>query len=197
MLKVVLLYCINECIVYGLVLSLLIVVSRSLSAVIRSNVILVPMVKTAWLLGKCLYGLYQTSNEINDSLTFTTNLKYPLICITYNSVKKLMFLLSFGDHAKDGFDVLYTDGSKWRATVQLGQTVLQYEIEIDRVMFESILQLLWYRHLLVYRPIHVLGLGKLFVKKSVLSRVKMIGRWPPNVWQSSNPEKKFIDPMSL
>ncbi len=65
-------YSMNECLVYGLVLSLLIVVSLILSAVATSNAILIPSVKTAVLLGK---RLYETSTEINGNLAFINNVK--------------------------------------------------------------------------------------------------------------------------
>ncbi len=57
---------------FGLFPPVLIVVSLSLSAVIRCNVILVPTVKTTVLLGK---RLYKTSTEMNVSLAFTNNVK--------------------------------------------------------------------------------------------------------------------------
>ena len=57
---------------FGLVLSLLMVVSLSLSAVINSDTILVPTVKTAVVLGK---PLHQTYSQINVSLEFTNNVK--------------------------------------------------------------------------------------------------------------------------
>ncbi len=66
------LYCINVCLVYGLVLSLLFIVSSRLSAVMRSNAILVLKVKTAVFLGK---HMYQPSLEIYGSLAFTNNMK--------------------------------------------------------------------------------------------------------------------------
>ncbi len=64
--------CEEDCINISLVLSLLIVVSLSLSAVARSDIVLVPTVETAVLLGK---RLYQTSTEISGSLAFTNNVK--------------------------------------------------------------------------------------------------------------------------
>ena len=60
-------YCINECLIYSIVLPLLIVVSLSLSAVATSNAKLMPMVKTGVFDG-------QESTEVNSSLAFTNNI---------------------------------------------------------------------------------------------------------------------------
>ncbi len=47
-------FCINKCLFYGLVLSLLIVVSLSLSAVASSDALLKPTVKTAVFVGQAV-----------------------------------------------------------------------------------------------------------------------------------------------
>jgi hypothetical protein len=68
-------YCENECLAYGLVLLLLIVVSQSLSAVAgykQRYININSQNSCMYLLGK---HLYQTSTEINDSLANTNNVK--------------------------------------------------------------------------------------------------------------------------
>jgi hypothetical protein len=65
-------YCINECLVYVLILSLIIDVSLSLSVVVSSETILILMVKTAVFVGQALVS---TSAEINSNLAFTDNVK--------------------------------------------------------------------------------------------------------------------------
>jgi hypothetical protein len=46
--------------------------------------------------------------------------------------------------------LLYTDMSKWHALLQLGQTILQYELKTDWVLIDSILQYYYFHWITVF-----------------------------------------------
>jgi len=92
-------------------LSSLIVVSLSLSAVIRSDAILVPKVKTAVLPGKLLY---QTSTKINGNLAFTNNVKGLQLSTNLQYTVKLGYI----DHGYNEYRVI-TNKMSWLVWISI------------------------------------------------------------------------------